>query len=160
MESLFEILPQLMSYVLSFLFVLIYWNNHHHLFQAVKIVNGKVLLANGLLLFFLSLTPFFTSWMGENHFDKLPVMFYGINVVLCGISWKILADQLIKIQGENSILGEAIGNRRKENISTILYLSGTLIALFNPYISCAMYFFVSIIWLIPDKRIEKTIGIQ
>ena len=156
-ESLNEILPQLFSYILSFMFVLIYWNNHHHLFQAVKVVNGRVLLANGLLLFSLSLIPFFTSWMGENHFAPMPVMFYGINGLVCGVSYNILSSNLIKAQGKDSDLALAVGNNKKENISTISYITGVVFASFYPYISCALYLLISIMWLIPDKRIEKTI---
>ncbi len=151
------ILPIFLSYIMSFVFILIYWNNHHHLFLTVKHVNGKILLANGHLLFWLSLTPFVTGWMGENHFTQLPVMLYGLVALFSGVAYFILSQMLIDYHGKDSALAKAVGKDKKGIISVILYLSGVLISFINPYISCAFYLSVSIMWLIPDKRIEKVV---
>ena len=144
-----------LSYVLSFAMVLIYWNNHHHLFQSVKIVNGRVLLANGLLLFWLSLMPFTTSWMGENHFASIPVVLFGVVLVMSGLAFKILTDVLVHAHGKDSLLAKAIGRDTKTLISLVSYLSAILIAFFEPIVSCLIYTAIAVIWLIPDKRIEK-----
>ena len=150
-------MPVFVSYIMSFLFILIYWNNHHHLFLTVKHVNGKILLANGHLLFWLSLTPFVTGWMGENHFTQLPVMLYGIVALFSGAAYFILSQMLIGYHGKDSALAIAIGKDKKGVISVILYLSGVFMSFNNPFISCALYLSVSIMWLIPDKRIENVL---
>ena len=155
LATLKPVLPAFLSYVLSFAMVLIYWNNHHHLFQLVKTVNGKVLLANGHLLFWLSLTPFTTAWMGENHFASTPVALFGIVLIMCGLAYTILTRTLINIHGEDSDLARAIGNDNKGWISVVCYLAAIGISFYNPIISCLLYGAVAIMWLIPDSRIEK-----
>ena len=150
-------IPVFISYIMSFLFILIYWNNHHHLFLTVKHVNGKILLANGHLLFWLSLTPFVTGWMGVNHFTQLPVMLYGMVALFSGAAYFFLSQMLINHQGKDSALALAIGKDKKGVISVILYLSGVIVSFISPYISCVLYLSVSIMWLIPDKRIENII---
>ena len=158
LEAIKPILPVFLSYILSFVFILIYWNNHHHLFQTVKLVNGKMLLANGHLLFWLSLLPFVSGWMGENHFAALPVLFYGIVALMSGVAYYILSLQLIKTHGEDSTLAKAVGNDSKIIISLVLYLAAIGFASFYPMVSCGIYVGVAIMWLIPDKRIEKIIN--
>jgi uncharacterized membrane protein len=155
LAALKPILPSFLSYVLSFAMVLIYWNNHHHLFQLVKTINGKVLLANGHLLFWLSLTPFTTAWMGENHFAATPVALFGTVLIMCGLAYSILSRVLISVHGENSELAKAIGSDNKGWISVIVYLIAIGFSFFNPVISCLLYAAVAIMWLIPDSRIEK-----
>ncbi len=158
LASLKPILPVFLSYILSFAMVLIYWNNHHHLFQSVKKINGKVLLANGLLLFCLSLMPFATAWMGENHFASIPVAFFGVILLLSGVAYSILSKTLIKIHGHDSILSKAVGKNIKEKISTFTYFAAIPISLYQPLISCLIYLGVAIMWLIPDKRIERVLN--
>jgi uncharacterized membrane protein len=155
LSTLKPILPAFLSYVLSFAMVLIYWNNHHHLFQLVKIINGKVLLANGHLLFWLSLTPFTTAWMGENHFAPTPVALFGTVLIMCGLAYSILSRVLINVHGENSELAKAIGSDNKGWVSIIVYLIAIGFSFLNPLISCLLYTAVAIMWLIPDSRIEK-----
>jgi uncharacterized membrane protein len=159
-QSLRPVLPAFLSYVLSFAMVLIYWNNHHHLFQSVKKVNGKVLLANGHLLFWLSLMPFTTAWMGENHFASIPVALFGFVLIMSGFAYYILVRQLIQIHGEDSPLARAVGRDFKGNISLVIYAAAILIAFYYPLISCFIYVFVAIIWLVPDTRIEKQLEHQ
>ncbi len=155
LEALKPLIPVFLSYIMSFAYVLIYWNNHHHLFQAVKHINGKVLLANGHLLFWLSLFPFATGWMGENDFAKLPVLLYGIIVLMAAVSYTILSNLLLKVHGPDSVLAKALGKDLKGIISLVFYLSAIGFACFYPLVSCAIFAIVAIIWLIPDKRIEK-----
>ncbi len=160
LEDITHLIPEFISYAMSFIFVLIYWNNHHHTFQAVEKVNGKVLLANGFLLFWLSLTPFVTCWMGKNNFEQLPVMCYGIVALISGFAYQLLTNSLIQLHGKDSDLAKAIGKDTKGFISLALYSIGVIVSFVNPFISCGLYLLVSIIWLIPDKRIEKTIGVE
>lgn len=155
LDSLRPIIPVFMSYILSFSMVLIYWNNHHHLFQSVKVINGNVLLANGLLLFFLSLMPFTTAWMGENHFAPYPVMLFGIVLLMASISFAILVRVLIKADKESLVLKKAIGSDKKGIASTLLYIVAVGVALFYPLVSCAIYCAVALLWILPDYRIEK-----
>ncbi len=157
-EDIKPIFPVFLSYILSFVFVLIYWNNHHHLFQSVKHVNGKVLWANGHLLFWLSLLPFVSGWMGQNNFASLPVLFYGIVAFMAGVAYYILSLQLIKLHGKDSPLAKAIGTDFKGIISVVLYLAAIGFACFYPMVSCMLFVSVAIMWLIPDKRIEKVIN--
>lgn len=158
LEDIKPIFPVFLSYILSFVFVLIYWNNHHHLFQTVKHVNGKVLWANGHLLFWLSLLPFVSGWMGQNHFAALPVLFYGIVALMSGVAYYILSSQLIKTHGKDSPLAKAVGQDSKGIISVVLYLAAIGFAMFYPMVSCAIFVSVAVMWLIPDKRIEKVIN--
>ena len=154
-ENLKPIIPKLISYILSFIYIGIYWNNHHHLFQAVEKVNGKILWANLFLLFTLSLIPFTTDWMGENHFDKNPVALYGLNLFLCAIAFVTLQKTVVKFEGENSKIKSALRNNTKEYLSISLYFLGLLLSFFQPMIAMACYTAVAVIWLIPDSRIEK-----
>ena len=157
LSALQPLLPVFFSYLLSFVFLGIYWNNHHHLLQAVQHVNGKVLWANQHLLFWLSLIPFVTSWMGENHLETLPVALYGAVLIAAAIAYFILAHVLISHHGKNSALADAIGKDLKGIISIVIYACGIASAFFSPWIACAAYVAVAVMWLIPDKRIEKTL---
>lgn len=156
-EALKPLLPKFISYILSFTYIGIYWNNHHHMFQATKHVNGKVLWYNTLLLFCISLVSFATAWMGENHFSAAPVALYGIILLMSAISYTLLLFELIKLHGKDSLLGTSIGKDSKGKISITFYILGILISFFNSWISFAVYCIVAIIWFIPDKRIEKRI---
>jgi uncharacterized membrane protein len=151
------VLDIFLSYILSFIFVLIYWNNHHHLFQAVKHVNGKVLWANGHLLFWLSLLPFVSGWMGTTHFAALPVLSYSIVSFMSGFAYSILTNSLSKIHDDQTIFKKSVSTKRKELISLYLYIFAVLIAYFYPLVACAVFVFVAIMWLIPDKNVEKVI---
>lgn len=145
-----------LSYVLSFVYLAIYWNNHHHLFQAVKAVNGKILWANIYLLFWLSLVPFVTAWMGENDFTTWPVAGYGIVMLMAGMSYYFLTQSLIRHHGKESHLGLAIGKDRKGKLSLLMYILGIVFSFVHPYLGFGLYVLVAAIWFIPDKRIEKT----
>lgn len=155
--NLFALAPKFLSYLFSFIMVWIYWNNHHHLFQSVKKINGKVLLANGFLLFCLSLQPFVTAWMGENHFARNPVILMALVLLFSAIAYTILVFNLVKLNGNDSVLGKAISidNDKKGKISTIGYVIAIPLAYVNPYIACGIFVVVAIMWLIPDSRIEK-----
>ena len=153
-----ELLPVMVSYVLSFINVGIYWNNHHHLLQAVKQVDGRVLWANMHLLFWLSLMPFATAWMGENDFAALPTALYGGVLLLSAIAYTILVRVLLAVHGRDSKLATAIGSDVKGNISLVLYLLAVPLAFFLPWLAGVLYVLVAIIWFVPDRRIEKTLG--
>ena len=158
LEDLKPLLPIFMSYVLSFIYIGIYWNNHHHLMQVVHKVSGAVLWSNIHLLFWLSLVPFATAWMGENHFSKWPVILYGFILMMAGVAYYILAHSLTAIHGKDSTLAKAIGKDKKGIISVILYITGIGCSLFiNPWIGFSIYVTVAAIWFIPDRRIEKKI---
>lgn len=150
--------PVFLSYVLSFVFLGIYWNNHHHLWQAAKQVNGQVLWANLHLLFWLSLVPFVTGWMGENEFAQLPVALYGIVLWMSALAYYILTRTLVSLHGTDSILATALARKIKEISSLIIYTAAIVLAFMNTGISLALYVFVAIMWLTPDARIEKTLG--
>lgn len=152
---LVPLLPKFLSYVLSFIYVGIYWNNHHHIFHAIEKVNGSVLWANLFLLFMLSLIPFTTAWVGENHFTKSPVVLYGLNLLFCSLAFTILEKVAIKHEGADSTIGKAIKSGLKEYISSLLYIIGIIVSFWFPIISMLCYSIVAIIWLIPDKRIEN-----
>ena len=154
-EALIPLFPKFLSYILSFIYVGIYWNNHHHMMHTVKRVNGKILWANLHLLFWLSLIPFITGWIGENHFAGFPMMIYGIILFMSGLAYNILQFQIIKVQGKNSLLAKAVGNSYKEKASIAFYFIAIGFANFYPIISGITYIFVAFMWLIPDKRIEK-----
>jgi uncharacterized membrane protein len=147
--------PVLGSYLLSFIFIGIYWVNHHHLLQVAQKVNGPSLWANNHLLFWLSLVPFTTSWMGENHFAAVPVAVYGVVLLCAGAAYKILAVALIRHHGSDSLLAQALASDVKGNISVFIYLVAVVTALWQPLLACALYLLVAIIWLVPDRRIEK-----
>jgi TMEM175 potassium channel family protein len=147
-----------MSYVLSFVLVGIYWNNHHHTFQAARHVSGRVLWTNLHLLFWLSLVPFVTGWMGENHFASLPVAAYGIVMLMAGVAYYFLVHALIACHEQGSPLATAIGSDRKGKVSVLLYVLGIPFAFYQEWIALALYVGVAVMWLIPDRRIEKTIA--
>ncbi|RKS97312.1 TMEM175 family protein [Chryseobacterium defluvii] len=155
--SLKPMLPRFLAYIFSFIYAGIYWNNHHHMFQAVKKVNGNVLWANLHLLFWLSLMPIATEWIGTTNFSENPVATYGIGLIMCAIAYTILENVIIKSEGENSKLKEAIESRFKEYISIVLYILGIATSFFYPYIAVGFYYIVALIWLIPDRRIEKSL---
>ena len=148
--------PILLTYVLSFVFLGIYWNNHHHLLQATERINGRVLWANLHLLFWLSLTPFAMAWMGEYPSAALPNAIYGTVLMCSGIAYWILQRQIVKAQGPHSKLKTVLGRDFKGNISPVLYLAGIVLAFVNQWISDAIYVFVALMWLIPDPRIERS----
>lgn len=154
-EDIKPLVPILLSYLFSFIYVGIYWNNHHHLFHIVKKVNGKVLWANLHLLFWLSLLPFATAWMDENHFQSLPVALYGFILFMCGAAWKILTNTIIKCEGDNSQLKAVYETDIKTIASILSYIAGIAIAFFYPVISIILYVLVAGSWFIPDRRIEK-----
>jgi len=155
--ALRPLLPVFLSYVLSFIFVGIYWSNHHHLLQLVKHVDGRILWANLHLLFWLSLIPFVTAWMGENHFSAWPVALYGINLLCAAIAYFILTLALLKIHGPDSDLAAALGADFKAKISMVIYVVAIPLAFVKPLLAGSLYVCVAITWLVPDRRIEKTI---
>ncbi len=157
LKSLEPLLPVSFSYAISFIFVGIYWNNHHHTMQAVKTVNGGILWANMHLLFWLSLIPFATAWMGENHFSQFPVTLYGILLIMNAVAYTILIVQLIKHHGKESVLAKAIGDDRKGKLSILIYTTAIAASWINTNISIGLFILVACIWFIPDKRIEKQI---
>ncbi|MFN6568594.1 TMEM175 family protein [Dendronalium sp. ChiSLP03b] len=151
------LIPVFLSYVLSFIFLGIYWNNHHHLLQAIRHVNGRILWANLHLLFWLSLIPFVTAWMGENHFAALPVALYGTVLLLAAFAYFILTRALISHHGKDSAIAIAVGGDFKGKVSVVLYALAIPLAFVNSWLACALYILVAIVWLIPDRRIEKTL---
>jgi len=157
LAALIPLIPVFLSYLLSFIFLGIYWNNHHHMLQAVKHVSGPVLWANLHLLFWLSLIPFVTGWMGENHFAAWPVALYGVVLLAAAIAYFILARVLIAANGKDSALAIAFGRDLKGKISPAICAAAIPLAFVNPWISCALYVLVAVIWLVPDRRIEKTL---
>ena len=151
------LVPVLLCYLLSFVFLGIYWNNHHHLLQVVKYVDGKVLWANLHLLFWLSLIPFVTNWMGENHFAGWPAAMYGVVLVCAAVAYSILVHTLLSLHDKDSALAQAIGSDFKGNLSVAIYLAAIPLAFVRSWIACSLYVVVAIMWLVPDRRIEKTI---
>ena len=158
LAALQPLLPVFFSYVLSFVYVGIYWNNHHHLLQAAKHVTGGILWANLHLLFWLSLTPFVTAWMGENHFAAWPVALYGVVLLFAGTAYFLLTKTLIAYHGKDSTLAASIGNDRKGALSIVVYAAAIPLSFVRPWIAFACYVMVAVMWLLPDLRIEKTIG--
>ena len=144
-----------LSYVLSLVYVGIYWNNHHHLFHLVRRVDGAMLWANLHLLFWLSLIPFATSWMGENHFAPLPTALYGIALLMPAVAWQILQFAILRSHGRDSPLARALGRDLKGKLSPVLYLAGILLAFADARVAGALYVLVAMIWLVPDRRIER-----
>lgn len=153
--ALRPLIPGFLSYVLSFLYIGIYWNNHHHLLQAVHRVNGRVLWANLHLLFWLSLLPFATGWMGENHFAALPVAFYGLVLLCAAIAYFILTRTLISLHGQDSPLAIALAEDFKDKVSLVSYGIAIVLSSINSWIACGIYILVAVLWLVPDRRIEK-----
>jgi uncharacterized membrane protein len=158
LAALKPIIPNFVSYALSFTYVGIYWSNHHHLFQAVKGVNGKILLANLHLLFWLSMTPFATAWLGQAGLTTWPVALYGLVLFLSAIAYTILTKTLIAHHGKDSVIAKAIGRDFKGYLSIALYVSGILLSFLLPWLSYGLYFVVAVIWIIPDQRIEKILS--
>jgi uncharacterized membrane protein len=157
LEQLRELLPKFLSYVLSYIYVGIYWNNHHHMFHSTKKVTGGILWANLHLLFWLSLFPFTTAWVGANHLAPAPTAVYAFVLMMAGVAYYILEQAIIRQQGSNSLLARAVGNRWKENISPLCYLTAIPFAFVSPYISDGLFIFVAILWLVPDSRIERAL---
>jgi uncharacterized membrane protein len=157
LAALGRLWPVITSYVLSFVYIGIYWNNHHHMFHAVKRVDGAVLWANLHLLFWLSLVPFVTAWMGENHFATIPTAAYGVVLLMAGLAYWILQTSLIRHDGNTSLLAVAVGADFKGKISPALYLIAIPSAFVNRWLAGALYVAVALLWLIPDRRIERVI---
>lgn len=157
LEALIKLLPVFLSYILSFLYVGIYWNNHHHLLHSVNKVSGKTLWANLHWLFWLSLIPFASAWMGENNFAELTVGLYGFVLLLTGFAYYILVRNLVSHHGEDSVVSRAVGKSNKEKISVGLYLFALLISQWQAWVSLFIYFIVALIWIYPDSRIEKVL---
>ncbi|MEH2393503.1 MAG: TMEM175 family protein [Nostoc sp.] len=157
LAALRPLIPVFISYVISFIYIGIYWNNHHHLLQAVRHVNGRILWANLHLLFWLSLVPFVTGWMGENNFAAMPVALYGTVLLLAAIAYFILTRTLILHHGSDSALAIAVGGDSKGKISLVFYAVAIPLAFVNSWFACALYVLVAFIWFIPDRRIEKTL---
>jgi uncharacterized membrane protein len=157
LADLWPLAPVLFSYVLSFVHVGIYWNNHHHMLHALHRVSGGILWANLHLLFWLSLVPFTTGWMGENHFAPVPTAVYGAVLIMAAVAYYILARAIIAAQGTDSILRKAIGRDVKGKISPLLYAIAIGLALWQPRVAVGIYVLVAAIWLVPDKRIERVL---
>ena len=156
--SLLPLIPVFLSYVLSFIYIGIYWNNHHHMFQVVKKIDGSVLWYNTMLLFWLSLIPFATSWIGGQSFSTIPIACYGFILLMCAISYTLLQNKIIKLEGNDSILHHAVEKDKKGKISLACYISAIPLAFLSPVISEILYIFVALIWIVPDKRIENQIN--
>jgi len=154
LEALAPLVPVFLSYVLSFIYLGIYWNNHHHMMHAVKKVSGGVLWANLHLLFWLSLIPFVTGWVGENHFAELPMALYGAVLLMAAIAYFILQNRILAVQGKDSLLARALGNDLKGKASPIIYIVAIIASFYNVWIAGTLYILVALMWLIPDKRIE------
>jgi uncharacterized membrane protein len=155
--ALTPLLPVFLSYVLSFIYVGIYWNNHHHLLHAAKKVSGGILWANLHLLFWLSLFPFATGWIGQNHVAPIPTAFYGFILLMAAIAYYILQRAIIGLQGRDSLLAAAIGSDWKGKLSPMLYLAAIPLSFVHPWLANGLYVFVALLWLVPDRRIERVI---
>ena len=157
LPALRPLLPVFLTYVLSFVYLGIYWNNHHHLFHLTQRVNGRILWANLHLLFWLSLVPFVTGWMGENHFAPLPTALYGGVMLMAAIAWIIMQSAIVAAQGQDSTLAEALGSDVKGKLSMLCYALAIPLAFVNQWISDALYVLVALLWLVPDPRIESRV---
>ncbi|HBC05155.1 MAG TPA: TMEM175 family protein [Aequorivita sp.] len=153
-NDLAPLLPVFLSYILSFIYIGIYWNNHHHMMHAVEKVSGGILWANLHLLFWLSLIPFVTGWMGENHFSELPVALYGAVLLMAAVAYFILQNRILSVQGKDSLLAKALGKDLKGKASPIIYIIAIIVSFYSTWIAGALYILVALMWLIPDKRIE------
>lgn len=154
-ESLKPLWPVFLSYILSFVTVGIYWNNHHHMFQATQKVNGRVLWSNTHLLFWLSLLPFATAWMGENHFTTIPIALYGGVLWMCGFAYYILAHSLQQLHGKDAAFSKALGNDQKGKLSLVLYTLGIGVSFIHPLLGFSSYVLVTLMWFVPDRRFEN-----
>jgi uncharacterized membrane protein len=157
LAALWQLWPVFLSYVLSFIYVGIYWNNHHHLLHTVKKVNGRILWSNLHLLFWLSLLPFSTGWMGENHFGQWPVFVYGLNFLMAAIAYTILVYAIIAGEGPQSVLARAVGKDWKGKVSMAFYAAGMVLSFALPLLGFALYVVVAAMWFLPDRRIEKSL---
>ncbi len=157
LRALIPVAPVLLTYVLSFIYLGIYWNNHHHLLRATHRVSGGILWANLHLLFWLSLIPFTTGWMGENHFASVPTAAYGLVLLMAAVAWWILQQRIMATQGDESILRRAIGGDWKGRVSPLLYLLAIVLAAEARWVSLGLYALVALLWLIPDRRIERVL---
>jgi TMEM175 potassium channel family protein len=158
LESLAPVVPTFLSYVLSFLYVGIYWNNHHHMIHASTRVTGPVLWANLHLLFWLSLFPFATAWLGENHFAAVPAALYGVILFMAAIAYRVLQQTIIAAEGQSSVLRHAVGRDWKGKLSPALYVVAVVSTAWLPWIAQAIYVAVALLWLVPDRRIERALG--
>jgi uncharacterized membrane protein len=156
-SALLALWPIFLSYILSFIYIAIYWNNHHHLLHTFKQVNGRILWANTHLLFWLSLIPFATGWMGENNFANLPTATYGLSLLMPAIAYYILQLTILITEGKDSVLAKAIGRDWKGKVSPVLYIFGIGLSFVRSWVACTVYAIVALMWLIPDRRIEKAI---
>ncbi len=156
-SALMPLIPVFVSYVLSFVYLGIYWNNHHHMLKAAHRVDGTVLWANMHLLFWLSLVPFVTGWMGENHFGTIPVALYGFDLLAAAVAYYILARTLVAVNGKDSPIAVAIGRDFKGRISVVIYLAAIVLSFFYAPAALALFFVVAVIWLVPDRRIERVV---
>jgi uncharacterized membrane protein len=160
LADLAPVLPVSLSYVLSFIYVGIYWNNHHHMLQIATTVNGPILWANLHLLFWLSVVPFVTAWMGENHLASVPVALYGVVLLMSSAAYEILMRLMIRHEGADSPLARAMGRDLKGKVSPVIYTLGVALAFWQPVVSIALYVFVAMMWFIPDRRVERTLKIS
>jgi TMEM175 potassium channel family protein len=156
-EELLPLLPVFLSYVLSFVYVGIYWNNHHHMLHACTTVTGAMLWANLHLLFWLSLFPFATGWMGENHFTAVPTALYGVVLLMAAIAYTLLEQSIMRAQGPDSTLKKAVGRDWKGKLSLVLYVAAIVVTLGSPGIAQTIFVATALLWLIPDRRIEKVL---
>jgi uncharacterized membrane protein len=156
--ALRPVVPVFLSYTLSFVYIAIYWNNHHHLLHATQRVNGVTLWANLHLLFWLSIIPFTTAWMDENHFQPWPVAVYGMVLLMAGVAYFVLTTCLLHLHGRDSTLAASIGSDRKGKVSVLVYAAAIPLAFIKPWIAGAFYVLVAVMWLVPDRRIEKNIA--
>ncbi|WP_421737479.1 TMEM175 family protein [Caulobacter sp.] len=157
LSALKPLIPVFLSYVLSFIYVGIYWNNHHHMLHAVTSVTGPILWANLHLLFWLSLVPFVTAWMGENHFASIPIALYGGVMLMCALAFMLLARLMTRHEGADSKLARAFGKDRKSKLSLVLYVAGIALAFVNSWMAVGCYVAVAVIWFVPDRRIERVL---
>jgi len=156
LSALAPVLPVFLTYVLSYAYLGIYWNNHHHMLKLTDTIDGSVLWANLHLLFWLSLLPFTTGWMGENHFERWPTMFYGVNLLCCAIAFVVLQARIIRCGGPDCRLARALGRDLKGKMSAVLYVAGIVAAwTASPQIGVAFFVFVALMWLVPDRRLER-----
>ena len=157
LRALVPLAPVFLSYVLSFANIGIFWNNHHHMLHAAKRVDGRVLWANLYFLFWLSLMPFVTGWMGENHFAPVPVAIYGVVQLMSAVGYTILAATLVAANGKDSQIAQALGHDFKAKLSLVAYVAAIVVAYFSSIVSMVLYFAVAIVWLVPDRRIERIV---
>jgi uncharacterized membrane protein len=161
LSALAPVLPVFLTYVLSYVYLGIYWNNHHHMLKLTETIDGSVLWANLHLLFWLSLLPFTTGWMGENHFERWPTVLYGVNLLCCAIAYYVLQARIIRCQGSACRLAKAVGRDLKGKMSPVLYVAGIVAAwIASPQIGVAFFVLVALMWLVPDRRLERMMARQ